>query len=292
MADEVFAMVPLSLIGTPVGHRAFRVLVGLLAHADREGLCHPSNNRLADVTGLDRRNVVAAIRELSGAGTIEVHAQGRDRVIRVVRGVKATPSDSGKSGVKTTPALVSKQHHGSVKVTPSDTCKGSVKTITPLVSKQHPALEQTREQTIPLPPLGGDSVKVTPPDTADLAGRVVAEVFGLGDSAGVPDWDAAGMVRQWIAGYSERAVLAAAHEARRRAKGDPLRFFVGMCRNGLDEPTTPPGPKPATPRSGPANSTADADLTPFQRRQRALSEGFARRKAERAAQKAAEENNQ
>jgi hypothetical protein len=78
-----------------------------------------------------------------------------------------------------------------------------------------------------------------------LADRVVGEVFGLRDSAGNPDHDQAAMLACWIGTASDAAVMAAAHKAKLKAKGDPISFLVGMCRKGLEEPGEVPPPRPA-----------------------------------------------
>jgi hypothetical protein len=53
--------------------------------------------------------------------------------------------------------------------------------------------------------------------------------------AGEPDSAVSGMLGQWIAGYSERAVLAAAFTA--ATKNRPVPYFIGMCKNGLADPS-------------------------------------------------------
>jgi hypothetical protein len=180
MPDEVYAMVPISYVAAPVGHRAFRVLVALMAHADVTGACHPSNNRLADVTGLDRRNVIHALGELAKAELIELRTEGRSRSIQVKGSVKAT-----LPGVKTTP---------------SDNRKGSVKTATGVVSKQPPHMNRPENREEKSGGVRVDGVKTTlPPD--DIAGRLTVEVFGLVDDAGGPDWNVAAMI-----GYGLREI--------------------------------------------------------------------------------------
>jgi hypothetical protein len=92
-----FARVPESLLAAPVSDRAFRVLVGLLLHADREGWCRPTNGRLAGLTGLERKAVLYAIRELVEAGIVarEGHTTSRQFLI-------ALSPDSGPSTITST----------------------------------------------------------------------------------------------------------------------------------------------------------------------------------------------
>jgi DNA-binding transcriptional ArsR family regulator len=49
---------------------ALKVLIALLAHADRSGRCHPSWRRLSEATGLSRAAVAKAISRLEAAGLI------------------------------------------------------------------------------------------------------------------------------------------------------------------------------------------------------------------------------
>lgn len=109
-------------------------------------------------------------------------------------------------------------------------------------------IREERTKTPPNPPSGGrvggrdsaspDSGKTDPAkaEANRIADAVIRGVFEMVDSAGNPDPDAAGMLACWIIGASERAVTAAARHAKLKAKRDPLRFLVGMCQNGLEEP--------------------------------------------------------
>jgi hypothetical protein len=259
MPDEVYAMVPISYVAAPVGHRAFRVLVALMAHADVTGACHPSNNRLADVTGLDRRNVIHALGELAKAELIELRTEGRSRSIQVKGSVKAT-----LPGVKTTP---------------SDNRKGSVKTATGVVSKQPPHMNRPENREEKSGGVRVDGVKTTlPPD--DIAGRLTVEVFGLVDDAGGPDWNVAAMIGHAIRGkgYPEATLFANAHKAVATARVKPPHiYFLDMLGYGLRE--IPPAPTPAV-----ANGTHPAPReSAAARRKRELAEQVERAKAARAA---------
>jgi hypothetical protein len=78
-----FARVPESLLAAPVSDRAFRVLVGLLLHADREGRCHPKNARLVEATGMGLRTVQSGMAELASAGVVEITGHTRARTVTV-----------------------------------------------------------------------------------------------------------------------------------------------------------------------------------------------------------------
>jgi DNA-binding transcriptional MocR family regulator len=72
---------------------AAKVLLAIVAHADRSGRAWPSIGRLARASGLHRRTVQRALRELQGLGLIELEARpGSSSTVQVVvppRGVQA-----------------------------------------------------------------------------------------------------------------------------------------------------------------------------------------------------------
>lgn len=80
-----FARVPKEVIAAPVGHRAFRVLVGVIAHADKNGECHPSSQVLSNVTGVPYKHIAACLNELEDAGTIQRFRRDGTKYIRLVQ---------------------------------------------------------------------------------------------------------------------------------------------------------------------------------------------------------------
>lgn len=126
-----------------------------------------------------------------------------------------------------------------------------------------------------------------PGDWPTLADRIAGEVFGLTDSEGNADPDQAKLIGVWIEGASERAALAAAYKAKASGKRDPVRWFIGMCKNGLEEPSATNG----KPRNGEVPYRPVAPLTPEQaaereRLARQVAEDNRRREAEDAALRA------
>jgi hypothetical protein len=74
------------------------------------------------------------------------------------------------------------------------------------------------------------------PNVSQIAERIVREVWHVKDEFEVETQ--AGTIKHYIGGYSESACLAAAANARRKAKlRDPIPLFLSMCRGGLDDPS-------------------------------------------------------
>lgn len=69
-----FARMPVAVFGDRrLSVRDIRVLGVLYAHADGRGRCWPSVAAIADMTGLDRRDVQRTLRRLEAAGWVAVH---------------------------------------------------------------------------------------------------------------------------------------------------------------------------------------------------------------------------
>lgn len=68
-----------------MGHKATAVpvLCLLASYADRNGVCFPSQQRLADELGFTRRAVSGAIGELERLGYLTRETRGRQRVYRL-----------------------------------------------------------------------------------------------------------------------------------------------------------------------------------------------------------------
>ena len=84
--DERFAWIPSAAMKAPVGGNAFRVFVTLHLFADAEGLCHPTNERIAGECGLHQKSVARAITELEEAGLVCRLGHTSARVLRIARG--------------------------------------------------------------------------------------------------------------------------------------------------------------------------------------------------------------
>jgi hypothetical protein len=78
-----FARVPENMIEADLSLVAFKVLVAILLHADRQGQCHPSNGHLASLTKLCHRSIQKGIAELVGAGLLTSEGQTSRRILTV-----------------------------------------------------------------------------------------------------------------------------------------------------------------------------------------------------------------
>jgi hypothetical protein len=78
-----FARVPENMIEADMSLVAFKVLVAILLHADRQGQCHPSNGHLASLTNLCHRSIQKGIAELVGAGLLTSEGQTSRRILTV-----------------------------------------------------------------------------------------------------------------------------------------------------------------------------------------------------------------
>lgn len=229
--SEGYAMVPLSMIGAPVNHRAFRVLVAVLAHSDASGRCHPSNNRLAEVTGLTRRDVIRCLHELEQAGSIRTRTCGEYRTIFVKRSGTLPLQPSGK----VPPGVVANQAPPSGNLPPKQTSE-----------------QREREREL------GPSGNLPLPDQ-------VAIILGAVDGDGSPDPHAAALLSQWLAGKPERSVIAAAHDVMSRRPRDPLRYFLKRLEGPLPDPSAvlalvAAGDAPAPAAGGHRPSAMDAKI--------------------------------
>jgi hypothetical protein len=69
---EQFARIPLRAArSTHLAARDFRVLIGIAAHADADGLAYPSLARIAALAAIDRTKVPGSVRKLVGAGLLQ-----------------------------------------------------------------------------------------------------------------------------------------------------------------------------------------------------------------------------
>lgn len=99
-----FAMIPAHLLAAPCSDRGFRVLAAILLHCDPAGRCHPTNARLASVTGLSPRTVARAVGELEAEGLVQVEGATKGRTL-VVPGVTFTPTGGTNDPQGLTPAV-------------------------------------------------------------------------------------------------------------------------------------------------------------------------------------------
>lgn len=76
-------MVPLEVFGLDLSARALRVLGALIAHANAEGCCWPSDGTIAEITKIRQDNLHFLYRELEGMGLIAREGNNRKRVIRL-----------------------------------------------------------------------------------------------------------------------------------------------------------------------------------------------------------------
>ena len=63
-----FAHVSVEAASSQIGARAFRVLIAITSHADREGRADPSLARIGEINGIDRRRVPLKIATVVNAG--------------------------------------------------------------------------------------------------------------------------------------------------------------------------------------------------------------------------------
>ena len=208
-----FAQVPEHLIAAPVKGNAFRVLVGLILHADATGRCHPSNRRLAKVTGLNSRAVVFALTELEEAGIVSKEGRTSARVFRVALTQETCASARAGNLRELTDALT------------QETCASA------RASFRHPIGTDQMNR-----PAGGgttdrDSVP-TPEQTKRRAFiESVARELGIEEEEpGVPNrFDLSNLLRV-TDGYSEHAVASLAAVARKKSRA--FMYFMGAAGKG------------------------------------------------------------
>jgi hypothetical protein len=109
----------------------------------------------------------------------------------------------------------------------------------------------------------------------------VAVILRAVDHDGTPDPNVAGLLRQWLAGKRERAVLAAAYEVMSRNPRDPVRYFLRRLESPLPDPdAVPTDVVPASHAPAPRLSAWDAKMAEARAKAAAYK---ARRAAEAAA---------
>ena len=130
MAVPAHAWIPLSAFtDRRLGARDMRVLGTLYAHADTERMCWPSVLTLAELTGIDRRDVQRTIRRLEGFGWLVVEAGGgraatsRYRLWQAPTTAGNPPADSNEKAGET-PAVAGEKAGTSTAVeSPPDSLK-------------------------------------------------------------------------------------------------------------------------------------------------------------------------
>jgi hypothetical protein len=65
-----FARIPLWAAGVEIRPRAFRVLIAIAAHIDRDGWAYPSLASIAALTGIARNKLFAAVDQLENVGLL------------------------------------------------------------------------------------------------------------------------------------------------------------------------------------------------------------------------------
>jgi hypothetical protein len=230
-----FARVPESLLAAPVSDRAFRVLVGLLLHADREGRCHPTNRRLAQVTGIPPRTIQKGIAELIKGGAVAVDGQTSRRIIVV----KLAPDWA--RALAPEPALAKPQLAPDWARTSAGLgASASAGLDTPLeqtirTDQEHgensrpPAPACTHEEPEPeLPPLTPEQAK------RKALAEKVSKMLGDGGP------EHAASIDSIIGTHSEAAVMQVAAQC--IGKQSPLLYFFSIVRTtGLDKYELRPG---------------------------------------------------
>lgn len=126
-----FAMVPEAAFHADVSYRAFKVYAAICLHADRRsGECHPTNERLGEVTAIHPRKVIDCIHELESAALIRCARGPNDRIITVTKTVTLDSDQNGHPSLTemVTPGGDQNGHRGVTKTVTG----GVTETVTPI----------------------------------------------------------------------------------------------------------------------------------------------------------------
>jgi hypothetical protein len=270
-----YAMVPEALIGAKVSHRAYRVLTAIILHADRRsGECHPTDNRLAEITGIGIRKVREDVAELVETGLIRRlgHTSSRTLEVPQLRPESGLSDTDAQNGPKLPPDLGPERAVAADQLRPESGLALRPDSGLPI--------EQTRNTPENTPPGGGGEEVSDDPDRAELVrvGKELDRLMGsVGWGSNLHRFRGPWPLAWWLEAFRIMALMD-------RRPGRPWMYASSMLKR-WEVDGGPPKPKPSQRRE--AQSTTNMpppkpDLSPEERLK-------LRREAEAANEVASEE---